>query len=111
MAGVFNSGLLAEDRPHGGLPYEYGTAPSTVLDRARALAAVCARHGTSLPAAAIAFADAHPAVACVVVGAADPDQIRRNAALADADPPPKELWADLVAEGLLRPDAPVPGVA
>ncbi|BCB77347.1 hypothetical protein Pflav_037570 [Phytohabitans flavus] len=109
LAGVFNSGLLAEDRPHEGLPYEYGAAPSTVLDRARALAAACARHGTSLPGAAIAFAAAHPAVASVVVGAQDADQVRRNAALADADPPPKELWADLVAEGLLRPDAPVPG--
>ncbi|MEJ3749990.1 aldo/keto reductase [Actinomycetes bacterium KLBMP 9797] len=109
LAGVFNSGLLAEDRPHAGLPYEYGAAPPAVLDRARALAATCARHGTSLPAAAIAFAAAHPAVASVVLGAQHPDQVRRNAALAAADPPPKELWADLVAEGLLRPDAPVPG--
>lgn len=109
IAGVFNSGLLAEERPREGLPYEYLPAPSTVLDRARALAATCARHGTSLPAAAIAFAAAHPAVASVVAGAQDPDQVRRNAALAHADPPPKELWADLVAEGLLRPDAPVPG--
>jgi D-threo-aldose 1-dehydrogenase len=80
-----------------------------VLDRARALAATCARHHTPLPAAAIAFAAAHPAVASIVVGAQTPDQIHRNAALAHADPPPKELWADLVAEGLLRPDAPVPG--
>lgn len=111
IAGVFNSGLLAEDRPHEGLPYEYEAAPSTVLERARALAAVCARHGTSLPAAAIAFAAAHPAVACVLVGAQNPDQVRRNAALAAGEPPPKELWADLVAEGLLRPDAPVPGDA
>jgi D-threo-aldose 1-dehydrogenase len=109
VAGVFNSGLLAEDRPHEGLPYEYGAAPSTVVDRARALAATCARHGTSLPAAAVAFAGAHPAVASVVVGAQGPDQVRRNAALAEADPPPKELWTDLVAEGLLRPDAPLPG--
>ncbi|MFC0532678.1 aldo/keto reductase [Phytohabitans kaempferiae] len=109
VAGVFNSGLLAEERPHAGLPYEYGAAPPAVLDRARALAATCARHGTSLPAAALAFAAAHPAVTSVVVGAQDPDQVRRNAALAAAEPPPKELWADLVAEGLLRPDAPVPG--
>jgi D-threo-aldose 1-dehydrogenase len=108
-AGVFNSGLLAEERPHEGLPYEYGDAPGDVLARATALAAACARHGTSLPAAAIAFAAAHPAVASVVVGAQDPDQVHRNAALAAADPPPKELWADLVAEGLLRPDAPIPG--
>lgn len=108
-AGVFNSGLLAVDRPHGGLPYEYAAAPPALLARAQAIADLCARHGTSLPAAALAFAGAHPAVTTVVVGAQNPDQVRRNAALAAADPPPKELWAELVAQGLLRPDAPVPG--
>jgi D-threo-aldose 1-dehydrogenase len=36
-----------------------------------------------------------------------PAEVERNIALA-ARPVPKELWAELVAEGLLRPDAPVP---
>jgi D-threo-aldose 1-dehydrogenase len=107
--GVFNSGLLAEETPRGGLPYEYDQAPAEVVARASAIAAVCRRHGTSLPAAALAFAAAHPAVAGVVVGAQSPGQARRNAELASAAPPPAELWADLVAGGLLRPDAPVPG--
>lgn len=106
--GVFNSGLLATDRPHEGLHYEYGRVPRDVLDRARAIAAVCARHATPLPAAALAFAAAHPAVAAVVSGAQTPEQVRRNIELA-ASPPPAELWADLVAEGLLPADAPVPG--
>jgi D-threo-aldose 1-dehydrogenase len=105
--GVFNSGLLAADRPHDGLRYEYGRVPRDVLDRARAIAAVCARHATPLPAAALAFAAAHPAVAAVLPGAQSPDQVRRNAELFES-PPPAELWADLLAEGLLRPDAPVP---
>jgi D-threo-aldose 1-dehydrogenase len=103
--GVFNSGLLAEDRPRAGLTYEYRTAPADVVARAAAIADVCARHGTSLPAAALAFAAAHPAVTAVVVGAQGPGQARRNAALASAEPPPAALWADLVAAGLLRPDA------
>lgn len=107
-AGVFNSGLLALDRPHAGLLYEYEAAPPALVQRARAIAAACARHGTSLPAAAVAFAAAHPAVATVVIGAHDPDQMRRNAALAAADPPPGELWMELVSEGLLRADAPWP---
>lgn len=106
--GVFNSGLLAVDRPHDALHYEYGTAPSTVVGKARAIAEVCARHGTSLPAAALAFAAAHPAVATVVVGAQGPDQVKRNAALFAAPPPPPGLWAELVAAGLLRADAPLP---
>jgi D-threo-aldose 1-dehydrogenase len=105
--GVFNSGLLATDRPHEGLHYEYGRVPRDVLDRARAIAAVCARHGTPLPAAALAFAAAHPAVAAVVPGAQSPEQVHRNAELS-ANPPPAALWADLLAEGLLRPDAPLP---
>jgi D-threo-aldose 1-dehydrogenase len=105
--GVFNSGLLAEDRPREGLPYEYETAPPALVARAAAIAAVCDRHGTSLPAAALAFAAAHPAVGAVVVGAQNPGQVRRNAALASGKPP-AGLWHDLVAEGLLRPDAPTP---
>jgi D-threo-aldose 1-dehydrogenase len=105
--GVFNSGLLAVDRPHEGLRYEYGQVPPAVLARAQAIAAVCARHATPLPAAALAFAAAHPAVAAVVPGAQSPEQVRRNVALA-ASPPPAGLWAELLAEGLLPPDAPVP---
>ncbi|MEU4677655.1 aldo/keto reductase [Micromonospora sp. NPDC023737] len=107
-SGIFNSGLLAVPDPQPGLPYEYAAVPDAVLARARAIAAVCARYGTTLPAAALAFAAAHPAVATVVVGAHDPAQVRRNATLAAAQPPPGEFWADLVAEGLLRPDAALP---
>jgi len=99
-AGVFNSGLLAVEKPHRGLPYEYGPAPATLVARAAALAEVCGRHGTSLPAAALAFAGAHPSVAAVVVGADSPEQVRRNADLA-AKPPPDDLWPALRAEGLL----------
>jgi D-threo-aldose 1-dehydrogenase len=107
-AGVFNSGLLAVDRPDGTRPYEYGPVPADVLDRARRIAAVCRRHRVTLPQAALAFAGAHPAVASVVVGADHPDQVTRNARWLAAGPPPADLWAELVAAGLLRADAPVP---
>jgi D-threo-aldose 1-dehydrogenase len=106
-AAVFNSGLLAVDRPAGTATYDYLPVPPDKLARARRIAEVCRRHGVSLPAAALAFAGAHPAVVTVVAGAARPEEVRRNAALAAA-PPPAALWADLVAEGLLRPDAPTP---
>ena len=100
-AGVFNSGLLALETPRDDLPYEYDTAPSELVGRARAIAAVCAAHGTSLPAAAIAFAGSDPAVSAVIVGADSPAQIRRNAALFD-NPPPATLWPALSDAGLLR---------
>jgi D-threo-aldose 1-dehydrogenase len=106
--GVFNSGLLARDWPARDGHYEYGAPPAELVERARRIATVCRRHGTSLPHAALAFAAAHPAVASVVVGAGTAAHFLRNAELFQAPPPPAELWAELVGEGLLRDDAPVP---
>ncbi|MET0418497.1 MAG: aldo/keto reductase [Actinoplanes sp.] len=104
-AGVFNSGILAADNPTPDSRYEYTPAPPSLVRRAEAIAAICARHGTTLPAAALAFAAAHPAVTTVVAGAQTPTQVRQNSA---APHPPPALWADLRAAGLLRPDAPTP---
>ncbi|MFI6909158.1 aldo/keto reductase [Nonomuraea sp. NPDC050394] len=91
-AGVFNSGMLATDEPGGTFDYRPAAAP--LLERARRLAAVCARHGVTLPQAAMAFPARHPAVATVVLGARSADEVRRNAALW-AEPVPEELWAEL----------------
>jgi D-threo-aldose 1-dehydrogenase len=110
-AAVFNGGLLAEDRPHRSLRYNYQNSPAAVLERASAMAALCERHGTTLPAAALHFAAGHPAISAVVAGAQGPEQASRNAALALGPPPPAALWADLVRDGLLRPDAPTPAGA
>lgn len=106
-AGVFNSGLLARDDPPDGAKYDYGEASAAVLDRARRIAEVCRRHGVSLPAAAIAFPLAHPAVASVCLGARSPQQVERNAVL-HRRPIAAEVWRDLKVEGLLRDDAPTP---
>jgi D-threo-aldose 1-dehydrogenase len=105
--GVFNSGLLAVDEPPADAAYNYTGAPEPVVERARQLAAVCRRHGVSLPQAALAFPIAHPAVVSVLVGARSASEVTRNVELADR-PVPAALWADLAAEGLLRADAPVP---
>ncbi len=102
--GVFNSGLLALPRPAADAPYDYRTAPPPLLERAVQLATVCERHGVTLPQAALAFPAAHPAVASVLVGARSAPEITRNAELF-ARPVPPALWADLVAEGLLHPEA------
>ena len=106
-AGVFNSGLLARPAPTPAAHYEYGPAPSELVDRARRIAAVCERHGTTLPAAALAFPLAHPAVVSVCIGAHLPEQVVRNTALGRAAVP-GALWVELKEEGLLRRDAPVP---
>ncbi|HEX2132974.1 MAG TPA: aldo/keto reductase [Actinophytocola sp.] len=104
-AGVFNSGILASATP--GHTYDYAQAPTELVDRATRIAEVCARHGVTLPEAAIALPAAHPAVASVVLGASSPAQVESNAARAAARVP-AALWAELVAEGLLRPDTPLP---
>jgi D-threo-aldose 1-dehydrogenase len=106
-AGVFNSGLLARTRPPQGATYDYRAAPAELVDRAHRIAAVCERHGTTLPAAAIAFPLAHPAVVSVCVGARSAEQMERNARLY-REPISPDLWSELKDEKLVREDAPVP---
>ncbi|WP_033443616.1 aldo/keto reductase [Saccharothrix sp. NRRL B-16314] len=99
-AGVFNSGVLARVQPSQDARYDYAQAPAAVLAKARALADVCREHDTTLPAAAAWFPRTHPAVLGVVLGMSSAEEVRQNLALPR---PPDELWADLVARGLLLP--------
>lgn len=103
--GVYNSGILADPSP--GARFDYALAPGPVLERAQRLQAVCAHHGVPLPAAAIQFPLAHPAVASVLVGArsaAELEESLRFLSLAI----PADLWAELRSQGLLPEGAPVP---
>lgn len=79
IGGVFNSGILATG-PVPGATYDYVPAPEPVLQQVRALDAACARHGTSRIAAALQFPFTHPAVAQVLISAADPQLVTRNLA-------------------------------
>ncbi|NUR26758.1 MAG: aldo/keto reductase [Catenulispora sp.] len=99
--GVFNSGLLSGERPAAGMKYDYRSAPEHLVARAQAIAAVCERHGTTLPAAAIAFPFTHPAVVNVTLGMRTPLQVARNVELYGTDVP-EALWADLRSQGLLK---------
>ncbi|WP_374194936.1 aldo/keto reductase [Streptomyces scabiei] len=103
--GVFNSGLLSRDRPTQGMKYDYQDAPTTLVDRARAIADVCADHGTTLPAAAIAFPLTHPTIINVTLGMRTAEQVGRNVELHQRHIP-EELWDDLRAQGLIRSDVP-----
>ncbi len=106
--GVLNSGLLARSRPSANAKYDYAEAPPSIIARAHRIADVCQRHHVSLPAAALQFPLAHPAVVSIGVGCRDAKQVHRNTELFET-PLPAELWAELREEGLLRPDVPVPG--
>jgi D-threo-aldose 1-dehydrogenase len=68
---------------------------------------VAAAHGVPLPAAALQFPLAAQAVISVIPGARSAAEVTANAqAMAHAIP--HAFWDELKAEGLLRPDAPVP---
>jgi D-threo-aldose 1-dehydrogenase len=102
--GVFNSGLLSRDRPVEGLKYDYRDAPPNLVVRAQAIAEICERHGTTLPAAAIAFPYTHPNTVNVTLGMRRREQVVRNVELYRR-PIPDGLWEDLRARGLVRLEA------
>lgn len=106
LGGVFNSGVLATGA-RSGAKHNYADAPADILARVRKLESVCQRHGIALAAAALRFALGHPAACAVVLGAVSPDEIARNVAALQV-PIPGELWRELIAQGLLRADAPLP---
>ncbi|HEY7131309.1 MAG TPA: aldo/keto reductase [Candidatus Limnocylindrales bacterium] len=105
IGGVMNSGILADPRPGG--RFNYAEAAPAVVERAQRLAVVCARHGVSLKAAAVQFVLAHPAVTSIVAGVRSVEHLDEYPRLY-REAIPSDLWADLRAEGLLPPDAPVP---
>ena len=104
--GPYNSGILASDLDDNA-SYNYRTAPPEMLDRARAIKAVCDRHGVPLKAAALQFILAHRAVAAVIPGAASVAEVEENARMVET-PIPAALWSELKEAGLLDPAAPVP---
>jgi len=107
LGGVYNSGILATG-PIAGAKYDYREAPPAVLARVGRIQDVCGAHGVALAHAAAQFPLGHAAVSSVVLGAVTPSEVVQNLA-AFARPVPAALWRDLVAEGLLSADAPVPG--
>jgi D-threo-aldose 1-dehydrogenase len=107
IAGPFNSGILATGARDGAM-HNYRAAAPEILDRVRKLEAVCARHGTPLATAAIQFPLGSPRVASVVTGAVHAHEIVQNVESITRHVP-SDLWAELRHEGLIDPDAPVPG--
>jgi D-threo-aldose 1-dehydrogenase len=106
--GPFNSGILAAGSRAGAQAhYNYAAPPAAVLERVRQLEAACAEHGVPLQAAALQFPLAHPAIATVVAGCANPAEAR-NIAHMFSLPVPSALWRALRARGLVDPRAPLP---
>jgi D-threo-aldose 1-dehydrogenase len=104
VAAPFNTGILATGAIEGAR-YYYQPAPADVLQRTRALEAICARHGVPLAAAALQFPLHHPAVASVVVGHERTSEVRANLALL-RHAVPDALWFELKRERLIPDEAP-----
>ncbi|MEV8148100.1 aldo/keto reductase [Arthrobacter sp. NPDC080073] len=98
--GVFNSGLLSKNRVSPDATFNYERAPEDLVRRATELAEICDAHGTTLPAAAIAFSFRNPAVTSVVLGMRTPEQVKRNMDLTEV-PVPDALWDELRQRGLI----------
>jgi D-threo-aldose 1-dehydrogenase len=106
LGGVYNSGVLATG-PISGARFNYAPADANILAKAGQLQDVCRRHDVPLPAVALQFAYAHPVVVSACIGARNEKQQARNAELFESSVP-GELWDDLRAANLIRPDAPTP---
>lgn len=106
VGGGFNSGILATGAKPGA-KYNYAPAPQAILDKVARIEALCRAHEVPLPAAALQFVVAHPAVPCFMAGTRTVAQLQQNLAWF-SHPIPAAFWADLKAQGLLREDAPVP---
>ena len=106
VGGGFNSGILATGAVPGA-KYNYSPAPKPVMEKVAKIEEVCRAHGVPLPAAALQFVVAHPAIPSFCAGTRTVQQLEQNLAWFSF-PIPSEFWADLKKKGLLREDAPVP---
>ncbi|WP_338663141.1 aldo/keto reductase [Pararoseomonas sp. SCSIO 73927] len=102
VGGPYNSGLIA-----GGSTFEYQQASSDKVQARDRLAAIAARHGVDLRAAALQFCAAHPVVASVIPGTKRPERVRENLELMRRPIPP-DFWAELKRDGVLPESAPTP---
>jgi D-threo-aldose 1-dehydrogenase len=102
VGAVHNTGILA-----GRDSWNYRPAPPEIVARVNAIRAVCDSHGVPLIAAALQFPLAHPAVAAVLPGPRNIEEMEENSQLLGYPIPPG-LWVDLRNVKLIHPDAPTP---
>jgi len=97
--GIYNSGILSRWPPVAPT-YAYQPAKPAIVERAARIAAACALHGTTLPAAALQFVMANPSITTVLLGPRSVDELEQNLA-ASVSPLPPRLLEALEREGLL----------
>ncbi|TLP96586.1 aldo/keto reductase, partial [Nesterenkonia salmonea] len=98
----FNSGALL-----GGEHFDYAEIPEHIKDQVSRLREVADRHGVRLKDAALQFSSAHPAVAAVIPGSSRPGRIAEDVSAMAAEIP-RSFWDELLDQGLISPEAPLP---
>ncbi len=106
VGGGFNSGILATGAVEGA-KYNYAPAPIDIMDKVSKIEAVCKDFNVPLPAAALQFVVAHPAIPSFIAGTRTVEQLQKNLEWFSA-PIPAEFWSALKSKNLLREDAPTP---
>lgn len=90
-AAPFNSGMLARTEVADDATFDYSRAAPELIGRARRLAALCREHGAELPQAALQAPLRHPAVAAVVAGLGNADEVAAAVERIER-PVPDALW-------------------
>lgn len=106
VGGGFNSGILATGAV-AGAKYNYAPAPAAIMEKVAKIEQVCRDFDVPLPAAALQFVVAHPAIPSFCAGTRTVEQLEQNLQWF-SHPIPADFWAELKQRGLLREDAPVP---
>nr|MBA3414796.1 aldo/keto reductase [Chloroflexia bacterium] len=89
----YGSGLLAKG-PDAYPRYAYQQASDEMIERVRRIAAICERHGVSLPAAALQFSTRDPRICNTIVGMSKPERVAQTIEHLTT-PIPHALWDDL----------------
>jgi D-threo-aldose 1-dehydrogenase len=105
IAGVMNSGILADPGPNP--TFDYQPAPPEWMERARRLREACAELGVPIKAAAVQFALAHPQVVSLIAGVRTVEHLDDYPELMRT-PIPASFWDELRTRRLIPESAPVP---
>lgn len=94
-AAPYASGILAKGAAVQPL-FAYQTADDTVVSRAKAIEAQCAKHGVPTGAAALQFSMRSPLIASTICGVSTPERVQQTIDWANYTIP-DALWKDLAA--------------
>ena len=96
-AAPYGSGMLVKG-PDAYARYAYQDASPLLIERTRAMAAICQEYGVPLGAAALQFSMRDPRVTSTVVGMTRPERVAQTLELATTAIP-DEMWARIDAVG------------